>query len=310
MTGAARYAPVAVLLVCLATLVPLQRRIDASSEQAKIAEEALYLSNGTSIRKLALGYEALLADVYWMRLVQYFGRKVLEDPTILNERSDRLALIYPLTDIITDLDPRYTYAYRFGGFFAHDYVDPVKGFTLLEKGIRNNPTAWRLYQDLAFLYWSDGRCKEASDAYAEASKIRGAPTWMASLAGTVLADCGDLDTARQMYLHMLEETTDARVVKDVRRKLLELQALEEVTAIAEAVGVFRERTGRYPASLAQVRPLLAAHPGARQMTFEEGGLPLDPMGVPYRYDPVAGSVGPDPSSVRLPRGVLNLKAAR
>jgi hypothetical protein len=303
MRGALGNIPALTLLVCAAAIYPVQWWIDSTSEQARVDEEALYLSNGTTIGRIALGYEALLADVYWMRVVQYFGRKVLEDPTVLNERSDRLALIYPLTDIITDLDPRYTPAYRFGGFFTHDYVDQVKGFSLLNKGIQNNPNYWPLYQDLAFLYWTDGRCEEAAETYTNGSRIPGAPPWMATLAGSVMVDCGNLETAREMYLHMGQESTDPRVKTDIERKLVELQALEEVTLLREAVVAFKQRNRVPPTSLTQLRPYVRTGPGVPKLRYGSNGVPLDPNGAPYFYDPNTEYVGTDLASVQLPQGV-------
>jgi tetratricopeptide (TPR) repeat protein len=308
VTNAARHLPALLLVACLAAVYPTQRWIDESGERERAEEEALYVTNGTSLRRMSLGYEAMLADVYWMRLIQYFGRKVLDDPTVLSPNSDRLALLYPLTQIITDLDPRHTAAYRFGGFFVHDYVDQVKGFAILNKAVENNPREWQLYQDLGFLYWTDGRCQEAAGVYARASEIPGAPAWMPSLAATVLADCGNVETARAMYEHMLEVSDDPRILYDVRRKLLELQALDEVAALREAVAAFRERTGRNPASLAEVRPAVEQRRGGSAPAFDQRGLPVDPNGVPYLYDPATGDVAPDPASLRLPRGLVRRKA--
>jgi hypothetical protein len=308
MKGVKRHIPTLALIVCAAALYPLQRWIDSTNKQSQIQEEALYLSHGTTIGRISLGYDALLADIYWMRSVQYFGRKILEDPTILNERSDKLKLIHPLTDIVTDLDPHHVPAYRFGGFFTHDYVDPVKAFTLLNKGIRNNPNYWPLYQDLAFLYWADGRCQEAADTYTTGAKIPGAPSWMATLAGSVMVDCGNIETARQMYLHMGQESTDPRVKTDVERKLKELRALEEVRLLREAVAAYKQRNQVPPSSLAQVRSYVRMEPGLPRITYRADGIPLDPNGVAYFYDPKTEYVGTDLASLQLPQGVLRDKA--
>jgi hypothetical protein len=303
--ASSRSRSIVAFLVFAALVYPIQRLIDASSARDAIEDESLYLSNGATIRKLALGYDALLADVYWMRLIQYFGRKVLDDPTVLNEHSERLALLYPLTDIVTDLDPRYTPAYRFGGFFVHDYVDPVKGFALLDKAVQNNPSAWPLYQDLGFLYWSDGRCEEAAETYLRGSQIEGSPQWMRSLAATVVADCGDTSTAREIYLHMLDTATDPRVLNDVRRKLVELRASDEIAALEAAAEKYKEETGHFPASLAALRPSIGGRVGDLPLTFDGRGQPLDPNGAPYLYDPSTGKVTTDPASLRLQK--LNIR---
>ena len=38
-------------------------------------EEVLYHEFAQGIKRLSLGYDGLLADIYWTRAVQYFGRR-------------------------------------------------------------------------------------------------------------------------------------------------------------------------------------------------------------------------------------------
>ena len=309
MSGLDRRTPFLALVACLACLYPLQRWIDRSPEVAPAEQEALYLSRGENVKRLALGYEALLADVYWIRTAQYFGRKVLNDPTVLDEGSRRLPLLYPLLDVTTTLDPKLIPAYRFGGFFIHDYMDPVQAFTLLEKGIHNNPTNWRLYHDLGFLYWSDGRCEEAARTYERGSKLAEAPPWMAAMPATVLADCGDISLARQMYSHVIESAEDERVRDDARARLMGLQALDEINLLNGAVEAYRSRLGQNPPSLPHLLRAvsLPRGPDVPQIRVNGAGQPLDPNGIPYTYDPATGQISTDPSSVRLPTKIFSRK---
>ena len=62
---------------------------------------------------MSLGYDALLADIYWTRAVQYYGAKL---PT-----SDRdFHLLWPLLDVATTLDPHLIAAYHFGSIFLSE----------------------------------------------------------------------------------------------------------------------------------------------------------------------------------------------
>jgi tetratricopeptide (TPR) repeat protein len=309
VTPARRHAPFAVLAVCLACLYPVQRWIDASPPLVGTDEEALYLSDGESVRRLALGYEALLADVYWMRAIQYFGGKVYSDPSVLDGRSERMKLLYPLLDVTTTLDPQYLPAYRFGGFFIHDYVDSTQAFALLEKGIRNNPTDWRLYHDLGFLYWTDGRCEEAAHIYSRASQIANAPYWLTTMGPVVAAECGDISLAETMYTHLLDEADDPRVREDARARLQGLQARKEIDLLAAAIAAYRGHTGENPSSLAQLLRAvnLPAGPDVPRIRVDRAGAPLDPGGAPYIYDPATGGITTDPNSVRLPTKVFSRK---
>ncbi len=38
-------------------------------------QEVLYIPSPTVVKRMSLGYSGLLADIYWTRVVQYFGAK-------------------------------------------------------------------------------------------------------------------------------------------------------------------------------------------------------------------------------------------
>ena len=91
-------------------VVPLQKGIDAELQSAGMFADILYFPSGEWLRRASLGHEGLLADIYWTRVVQYFGRQRLE-------RSTRFELLGPLLRITTELDPHLLVAYRFGAIF-------------------------------------------------------------------------------------------------------------------------------------------------------------------------------------------------
>ena len=298
-----RLLPFAVLVAALALLVPAQWLLEHAASAKAIEDEALYLSNGQAVRAMALGYDSLLADVYWMRAIQYFGGKVLNDRTILDQPGDRLPLLYPLVDVATTLDPLLIPAYRFGSYFIHDYGRPEQSYALLEKGIRANPDNPWLYQDLAFSYWHDGDCKRASEVYAEGARRPNAPAWMATLSATVYADCGRRDLSVTMLRRMGESSDDPLIKADIERQLKVYQALTELDLLNAASDFYAARLGQRAPSLAQlVRTLLPRpQPGVPTLTLDRTGTPLDPNGTPYTYDPATGSVAIDPSSMTLPK---------
>ena len=59
---------------------------------------------------MSLGYDGLLADIYWTRAVQYFGSKH-------HEGSRNFDLLAPLLEITTTLDPHLLVAYEYGANF-------------------------------------------------------------------------------------------------------------------------------------------------------------------------------------------------
>jgi hypothetical protein len=60
------------------------------------------------MRRLALSFDSVLADLYWIRSVQYYG-----DTKLSADAKKEYGRLYPLLDMTTTLDPRFNIAYRF-----------------------------------------------------------------------------------------------------------------------------------------------------------------------------------------------------
>src|SRR5208337_2271997 len=103
------FAAAIVLAASLAGASLTVRRLDHLRAGAT-AEEALYVPSPKILRRMTLGYNGLLADIYWTRAVQYFGVHHYV-------RSRRYKLLEPLLDITTTLDPHLVVAYEFGAVF-------------------------------------------------------------------------------------------------------------------------------------------------------------------------------------------------
>src|SRR5436190_752198 len=97
------------LLCCLAGSVALLRQVD-KVRAATTADDVLYLSSPKVLKRLSLGYNGLLADIYWTRAVQYFGARHHVGTT-------GYPLLAPLLRITSELDPHLAVAYDFGANF-------------------------------------------------------------------------------------------------------------------------------------------------------------------------------------------------
>ncbi|HVG20566.1 MAG TPA: hypothetical protein VNI02_16070 [Blastocatellia bacterium] len=282
--------PISVIIVGLILLYPLQRWIDRTTPREVVGDETLYLS-GAAVKKMSLGLESLAADIYWIRTVQYFGRKLLDKnrPVSSSASSDiRMDLLAPLLDIIVTLDPHYLSAYRFGAIFLPERDLPA-AIALLEKGIRENPDRWRLYQDLAYIYWQAGNGAagdERVDYYAKAaqwyekgSKVPGAMWWMRDLAGYMKLEAGSRDAARAIYSSYLT-SDDENVRAQAVLRLEQLRSLDERDLIDAALARHRKETGECPVDFRA----LASKFRAMKLALNEDQTPVDPEGFPYVLD--------------------------
>ena len=76
-------------------------------------ERILYVRSGEAVRRLALDFDALAADVYWIRAIQHYG-----GDRLLGAARGEVRTAYPLLDLTTTLDPYFTIAYASARFFS------------------------------------------------------------------------------------------------------------------------------------------------------------------------------------------------
>jgi len=214
---------IAFLIAGFALSAAAQHWLDAAPREVVAEEETLYVPSAEALRRASLGFTGLFADVYWIRASVYFGAK-FEQQRQTGEPFDagQLRLLKPMLEIVTELDPHHVAAYSFGGFFLRG-ENGQEAVRFLERGIRDNPGEWRLYQELAFVRWRQGDFKGAADAYLHGGRVAGAPAWMQPMAAAMLAKGGDRQTAREMFQRLYEESNDAFIKQVCEEQLRLLQ---------------------------------------------------------------------------------------
>jgi len=274
------------LVICLSGAVGASRWLDHHDHDSanRFAEEQLYLS-GRTARRLTLAFNGVAADWYWMRSLQYVGRKIVkfEDEHDgrfeLNDLSSLdLRLLASLLDVTTTLDPQFIPAYEYGALILPE-VSPDQAVVLLNKGIAANPNSSRLYQHLGYIYWQRKDYARASEVYAAGAKLPGAPAWMTAMAARMKAEGGSRAAAREMYQRLYESSDDASVKEMVQHHLMRLDSLDDRDEIKQRLNDYRAQFGRCPASWQEAAVVLR---GTRLRIDTAGGAPVDPSGVPYR----------------------------
>jgi hypothetical protein len=252
--------------------VLLLQRLDRVRTGATL-EEVLYISSPRILKRMSLGYDGLLADIYWTRAVQYFGGK-------LHKGERRFDLLAPLLEITTTLDPHLLVAYEYGAnFLAPNPPNgagmPQRAIELEEYGIRNNPNEWRLYYNDGFIHYFELKdYAGAADAFARGSRVPNAHPYLKVLAGNMAEHAGDMQMARMMWITTYQTTPDKSIRANAATHLRAIKVDEDVTALEALVSQYREKTGWPPTSLADL-----------QMAGMLQGIPVDPLGNPYMLTP-------------------------
>jgi tetratricopeptide (TPR) repeat protein len=268
-----------VITAALASAAALSRWLEpyhAAVVQAQTEE--LYLRPATT-RRMSLGFNGLAADWYWMRALQYVGRKIAKyegNVQLDDMRPVGLTLLAPLLDSATTLDPQFIPVYEYGAVVL-PAVDVDAAVNLVKKGIAANPSAWRLYHHLGYIYWQRARFQEAAEAYRQGGQIKDAPAWMSAMAAQMASQGGSRATAREIYSRMFEQTDDEKMRELAAKRLLQLQSWDERDALRRLLAAFRARAGRCPTSWRELAPVLRA----ARMQMDMSGAPLDPSNAAY-----------------------------
>jgi len=293
--------PVLVAIVCFGLSVVVSRHIEASKPPLPQAYGDSDLEiDGSHLRGYVLGTESLIADWYYMRSLQYVGQKMLDAKSdtlnIEDLRNLNARLLYPYLNNATDLDPHFIAAYSYGALVL-PAIDQQKAVAIAEKGITNNPSEWRLYHYLGYIYWHAGDYQKAAEAYGRGSEIAGAPTFMRIMAGAMRTQGGSRDTARKIFNQMLaDNAADESVATTAKVKLMELDWLDQRDALNEVLSKVKAASARCPADLREILPQLRAVklPNGDFQLNASGQL-VDPSGVPYLLDHEKCEVTLDPS---------------
>jgi tetratricopeptide (TPR) repeat protein len=249
----------------------LQHDIDAQRTSLSEERDPVLLRSGKLVKAMSLEYAPLLADIYWTRVVQFYGNKHMRGQA-------NLELLWPLLDITTTLDPNLVVAYRFGAIFLSQSAPsgagrPDLAVQLIQRGIQANPDYWRLYEDLGFVYYFDLKdYRKASEAFLEGSKKPGALVWMKIMAARIAAEGESYATSLFLWKDIYDSATDPQVKANALRHMELLRVKEDCRQLDALAEEYAKRYGKRPARVSDL-----AEAGLIR------GIPRDPKGFAYVF---------------------------
>lgn len=250
-------------------LLPLTHLASRLAEDLGVSRpyEVRFLPDGRALRFLPPAIKLSLANAYWLATVQYVGDQQLAGGTY-----DRL---YPLVDLVTDLDPPHGYAYQTAGINLSAAGRLDESDRILKKGMDTGPNWWSYPFYLAFNdYFYRGDYPSAARWARLAARTPGASTNISHLALALEVKSGDPLAGAALVEELLKTTTDPNIQErlEEQRRLAHLQvAFAQLDA---AVARFRHTRGHFP---------------LRAEELVEGGLlpalPEEPFGGRFEVQP-------------------------
>jgi hypothetical protein len=266
------------LAVMLSVVILLQIVRDRTYAYTTTDDRILYVTSGELMKRAALSYDAMLADVYWVRALQHYGGERTK-----SQGAKKFDLLYPLLDLTVSLDPHFVMAYRFGAIFlAEPYPGgagrPDLAIALLKKGVAATGK-WEYYYDIGFVhYWNLHDYKSAAEWFNRGAEQPGAPWWLKTFSAVMLTRGGDRASSRFLW-QQIGQSTDSFLRATSRTRLQQLDALDQIDQLRAIINEFERRTGRRATSWNELV-------NARMMP----GIPVDPSGTPYGLDAETGEI--------------------
>jgi tetratricopeptide (TPR) repeat protein len=191
------------------------------------------------LRIASLNNNLTVADVLYLRTLIYTGE-------YLNSSDTHWLFTY--YDTITELDPKFEYAYLMGGISLSIFCYNAElSNRILLKGIKEFQENWRIPFLIGFNYYYELGDFLSGARYMEiASKLPGAPSWLSFLAVRLYSTAGDIDTAIETLKRLISMTQNEKLRSQLKQNL-KLAIIEKVIRPMEkAVKEYRNRFKKYP----------------------------------------------------------------
>ena len=204
----------------------LARYAYATLPKPRPLQELSYYPSGEHLRPVTLGHSESVADLAWLRAVQYYGE---------HRRTDfKFTHLAHVFDVLTSLSPRFIQAYVFGSFaLAQEGFSFERAEKLMAKGIEHNPRSGLLAFEMGFLYYvrPGGRdLRRAAEYFEAAARLPDGPPQASRFAAYSRQHSGDLRIAYEMW-QVVAETSANRYLKDMAER--------EMARIREAIATGR-----------------------------------------------------------------------
>lgn len=224
----------------------------------------------------SVGFDVLLGDYLWLRVLQIVG----------NERTELAASkpeVQHLLESVVALDPFVDHPYRFASLWLTHDADQVRAaMRILERGIAYHPNEWRNRFYLSFSHFFYlGDTEAAARELERAVELPGAPRYLGRLLARLRSETDGLEAAAGYLAELAQQTDDPWKQAEYAKALDEIETERRARLLDQARDAYRKRSGR---DIGRVEDL-ASGPDAVLPR-----LPDEPNGWSWKLDEETGQI--------------------
>ncbi len=199
---------------------------------------------------LGAGHRELIADYFWVQTLQAVTRA---------QTAEEYRDIYDYAILVAGLDPHFRPIYVFAGaalpleFPRGVYANTQESTELLQLGRLRFPDY--AYVSILYAYNLAEFHREyvkAAEVLSSTAEMPGTPRYLSALATRLYAQAGAFDTGLMLAQSLAEGATDPNTKETFERRVAELQLERELKRVDMAAQTFKDREGRWPASIVEL----------------------------------------------------------
>ncbi|MBI3353365.1 MAG: hypothetical protein HY034_00515 [Nitrospirae bacterium] len=259
--------------ICLFFAISIQKQIDTQKSLHKKEGIDIIVPSGQYMKVAVLGYNNFIADLYYLKAHQYVGTQEV--------RKADFPQLYPIIDLVTDLDPKFLSPHFFGGLalsLSGMHVD--ESILILKKAYKMDPNVWQTGFYLGFNYWYYLQEYDRAVEYtSKAASQPGAPSFLSALAANLYAESKRPDMAIDFLKNLKETTKDEDAKKDIDLRIKLAEVTRDAQILEDAMERFKKKYNKMPAALDDL---------VKKGIIDS--IPIEPNGGYYYIDSKTGEI--------------------
>jgi len=248
--------------------------IDYYDSQKYSIEQVFNLPSPELTKIASVGFDSLMADILWLRFIQYYGSTTDIDKL--------LPELYSLVNNIVTLDPKFIDAYIISSYALSDNKEFDKAVDILEKGIKANPEEWFLPYQLGFTYYIYKKNRLAGARYLRmASDNPNAPLSIKPIAAMMyesINNLNDYDLLLELWkqsYNKAKDSGDTSTMERAYKKIVEITIKRDIYNLNQAIEDYK----KLQESDKNI-PFLSSLQDLKEVGIISN-IPLDPFNRPY-----------------------------
>ena len=209
----------------------------SNKSPSSVRQELNLIPPPPGLERWTFGYNDVVADTLWIRLIQDFHicesakdgiahpprpKGTVPDPNAAP--ACRKGWVYQMLSTISNLAPKWRLPYSTGGLMLSIIVDDREGATdIFNRGIEAFPEDYNIAYNASYHFmWEEKNPKRAGDLLVRAAKNGGEP-WLYSLAGKMYSEAGQAELAKGVVENALKQANTPEIEDRLKHRLEDIE---------------------------------------------------------------------------------------